>query len=163
LSSYAFKPVAETISNVFPNYSVNNAANQDVVNGQKEIWPQVLEKAVATLDGGYAAIMNGGSPVIAMEELIAHAATYMSAASLTLAALQSFVAAGDMIVMDTLPRGALPNGLFNNHAYMFEGLTGSGASATVHLGNPWGFDQPAPMLLSQLSRGFAEVDIGRLA
>ena len=98
-----------------------------------------------------------------MEELTGHAASFMSPASLTLPILQSFVAAGDMIVVNTLPRGALPNNLVNNHAYMFEGVTGTGASAMVHLGNPWGFDQPTPILLSQLSRSFAEVDIGRFA
>jgi Calpain family cysteine protease len=159
----AFKAVSETINNVFPNYSVDNGATQDVLKGQKEIWPQVLEKAVATLDGGYGAIANGGSPLIAMEELTGHAATFMSPASLTLAALQSFVAAGDLIVMDTRSDGALPNGLFNNHAYMFEGVTGSGATALAHFGNPWGFDQPTAMLVSQLSRGFTEVDIGHLS
>jgi hypothetical protein len=159
----SYKAVTETVTNVFPSNSVNNGATQDVANGQKEIWPQVLEKAVATLDGGYGAIANGGNPVIAMEELTGHAATYMSPASLTLATLQSFVKAGDLVVMDTLPSGGLPNGLFNDHAYMFDGVTGSGASAVVHLLNPWGFDQPSPILVSQLSRGFAEVDVGHLA
>jgi hypothetical protein len=162
-STTAFKAVSVTVTNVFPSYSVNNGATQDVVGNQKEIWPQVVEKAVATLDGGYAAIAYGGSPVIAMEELTGHAASYMSPASLSLTTLQTFIKAGDMIVMDTLPGGALPDNLFNSHAYMFESLTGSGTSATVHLGNPWGFDQPAPILLSQLSHGFAEVDIGHLA
>jgi hypothetical protein len=33
----------------------------------------------------------------------------------------------------------------------------------VHLANPWGFDQPTPVLLSQLSHGFDEVDVGHLA
>ena len=159
----SFRAVTETVTNVFPSDSVNSGATQDVVKGQKEIWPQVLEKAVATLDGGYGAIANGGNPVIAMEELTGHAASYQSPASVTLATLLSFVKAGDLVVMDTLPKGALPDGLFNDHAYMFDGVTGSGASAVVHLLNPWGFDQPSPILVSQLSRGFAEVDVGHLA
>ena len=159
----SFRPVSETVTNVFPNYAVNNAPTQDIVNGVKEIWPQVLEKAYATLDGGYAAIGNGGSPVVAMEELTGHAASFMSPASLTLASLASFVSAGDMIVMDTKASGALPNNLVPDHAYMFEGVTGTGANAVVHLGNPWGFDQPTAMLVSQLSKGFAEVDIGHLS
>jgi len=159
----ALKPVLETVTNVFPGDAVNNGATQDVLKNQKEIWPQVLEKAYATLDGGYAAIGNGGSPVVAMEELTGHAASFMSPASLTLASLVSFVSAGDMIVMDTRASGALPNNLVNDHAYMFDGVTGSGASATVHLLNPWGFDQPSAVLLSQLSKGIAEVDIGHLS
>ena len=159
----AFKAVSETVTNVFPANVVNNGATQDVLKNQKEIWPQVLEKAYATLDGGYAAIGNGGSPVVAMEELTGHAASFMSPASLTLASLASFVSAGDMIVMDTKASGALPNNLVPDHAYMFEGVTGTGANAVVHLGNPWGFDQPTAMLVSQLSKGFAEVDIGHLS
>ena len=162
-STSAFKAVSETVTNVFPSYSVDSGIGQDVIGGQKEIWPQVLEKAVASLDGGYAAIASGGSPDLAMEELTGHAASFMSPANLTFASLQSLIKAGDLLVMDTLPYGALPDGLVNNHAYMFEGVTGSGATAAVHLGNPWGFDQPAPILLSQLSRGIAEVDIGHLA
>lgn len=159
----AFKAVTEAVTNVFPTYAVNNGATQDVVGNVKEIWPQVLEKAYATLNGSYSAIANGGSPVLAMEELTGHAATSLSPASLTLATLQSFIKAGDLIVMDTLPRGNLPDGLFNDHAYMFTSVTGSGASAVVHLANPWGFDQPTPVLLSQLSHGFDEVDVGHLA
>jgi Calpain family cysteine protease len=159
----SFKPVSETVTNVFPTNSVNSGASQDVVGGEKEIWPQVLEKAVATLDGGYSAIADGGSPLVAMEELTGRAVSYATPTNLTLASLLSDVKANDLIVMDTKSTGTLPSGLVDNHAYMFEGVTGSGASTTVHLGNPWGFDQPAPILFSQLSQGIAEVDIGHLS
>jgi hypothetical protein len=137
-STTAFKAVSETVTNIFPSYAVNGGAGQDVVGNQKEIWPQVVEKSVATLVGGYGGIACGGSPVIAMEELTGHAASYMLPANLTLATLQTLIKAGDLLVMDTLPYGALPDGLVNNHAYMFEGVTGIGAAAVVHLGNPWG-------------------------
>jgi hypothetical protein len=170
----AFKPITETVTNVFATYSVNNGAIQDVAAGQKEIWPQVLEKAVATLDSGpalsatlagtYSSIMNGGSPLVAMEELTGHATSfYSNIASLSLSTLLADQAAGDLLVFDTKSVGALTNGLFNNHAYMFEGVTGAGASAMVHLGNPWGFDQPTPIAFSTLSKSFAEVDVGHLA
>ncbi len=156
----AFKPVTVTVTNVFPSYAVDNGATQDVVGNLKEIWPQVLEKAVATLDGGYGAIANGGNPMIAMEELTGCATSAMSAASLTVGLLQKFIAAGDMIVMDTYARGALPSNLVDGHAYMFEKLTVVNGAGTVQLGNPWGIDQPAAIALSQLSKGIAEVDIG---
>ena len=159
----AFRAVTETVTNVFPSYAVNDGATQDVVNGVKEIWPQVLENAVAQLNSGYAGIANGGSPVIAMEELTGKSATFLSPKSMTQALLQSFSAQGDLVVMDTPASGALLDGLVNDHAYMFEGVTGSGANAAVKLGNPWGTDQPAPVLLSQLTKGIAEVDVGRLA
>ena len=69
------RPTPVTIDNTFPSNVVNNGASQDVLNGQKEIWVQVLEKAVATLSGGYTAISNGGYPMVAMEELTGQAAT----------------------------------------------------------------------------------------
>nr|WP_294500998.1 C2 family cysteine protease [uncultured Rhodopila sp.] len=159
----SFKAIGVTVSNSFPAYAVDNGANQDVSGGYKEIWPQVLEKAVATLDGGYGAIMNGGNPVIAMEELTGQSATYMSPAALTLANLDSFVAAGDLIAMDTSNAAGLPFNLVSGHAYMFEGVTTQAGVPTVTLGNPWGFDPPAAIPLSQLSRDVIEVDVGRFA
>jgi hypothetical protein len=160
-NSTSFKATSVTINNSFPSDSVNSGPTQDVVGNQKEIWPQVLEKAVATLDGGYGAIANGGYPALAMEELTGHAATSMSAANLTFAMLQSYVSAGDLITMDTSSRGALPDNLVSSHCYMFEKLNGSGASATVTLGNPWGMDQPAAIQLARLaSSGIVQIDIG---
>jgi hypothetical protein len=159
----SYKPIFETVTNTFSTTGVNSGATQDVVGNQKEIWPQVIEKAVAQLDGGYQAISAGGSPVIAMEELTGHAATFMAPAQLTLATLSSLVAAHDLITMLTPHTGVLPNGLLNGHAYMFEGTSGSGTATSVNLGNPWGYDQPKPLLLSQLSHGITEVEVGHLA
>lgn len=161
-STTAYKAVTVTVSNSFVSYSVDNGATQDVVNGHKEIWPQVLESAFAAAGGGIGSIANGGNPALAMEELTGMAASYIAPAKLTLAALQSYVAANDMLVFDTASSGALSNGLFNNHAYMFDSVSGTGAAATVKLSNPWGYDQPTPVLLSTLSRSFVEIDIGHL-
>ncbi len=80
----SFKSTAITVNNTFPSNAVNNGASQDVVNGVKEIWVQVLEKAVATLGGGYNYIANGGNPMIAMEELTGQSASSIAPASLTL-------------------------------------------------------------------------------
>jgi hypothetical protein len=159
----SYKPVSETVTNTFSSAGVNNGATQDVVGNQKEIWPQVIEKAVAQLDGGYQAINAGGSPVIAMEELTGHAATFMSSAELTLTTLSSLVTAHDLITMLTPHTGALPNNLLNGHAYMFDGSSGSGTSTMINLVNPWGSNQPTPILLSQLSNGITEVQVGHLA
>jgi hypothetical protein len=84
----------------------------------------------------------------------------MSPAALTLAELDRFVAAGDLIVLDTSTRSGLPFNLVSDHAYMFENATVQGGAAVMQVGNPWGFDQPAVIPLSQLSSAFVEVDIG---
>ncbi len=162
-STTAFKAVSETVTNAFPGNSVNNGATQDVLGNQKEIWPQVLENAYASLNGGYGAIGNGGYPALAMEELTGHAGTQVAAASVTLAMLQGDVRAGDLIVMDTLGKSGLSNGLVGNHAYMFDGVTGTGAAATLKLLNPWGTNEPTPVLLSQFSKNFAAMDVGHLS
>jgi hypothetical protein len=162
VNTTAFAPVNVGVTNSFPDDSVNNGVNQDVVGNQKEIWPQVLEKAVATLDGGYGAITDGGSPLVAMEELTGQSATYMSPASVTLGELNNFVSAGDLITMDTPSASGLPFNLLGDHAYMLENVTMQGGSAVLQLGNPWGFDQPTAIPLSQLSKGVVEVDIGHV-
>jgi hypothetical protein len=161
-ASKTFKPTTVTVNNTFSAQSVNNAGYQDVVANQKEIWPQVIEKAAATLAGGYNAIANGGYPVLAMEELTGHTASYMSPTALSLGALQSFAAAGDLITMDTASSG-LGYGLVGNHCYMFNKIIGSGSSASVQLLNPWGVAQPAAIPLTRLAQsGIVEVDIGRM-
>ena len=156
-----FKAVAVTVSNAFSSASVNNGAKQDVVGNLKEIWPQVIEKAVATLDGGYSAIASGGSPVIAMEELTGRAATFMSPSNLTQAGLKTMMAAGDLITMDTSSQSNLPYNLVSGHAYMMETMTtAANGAAMVQLGNPWGTDQPMAIPFAQLAKGIAEVDVG---
>ena len=158
----SFRAVTENVTNVFPTNSVNNGANQDVVNGVKEIWPQVLEKAFAELNGGYGAIANGGNPTIAMQELTGHTAQAYAPSRLSAAMLQSFVAQGDLVTFDTSSANSTYNTV-GGHAYMLAGLTTVGGAPAAVLANPWGFDQPAAIPLSQLSKAFVEVDVGRTA
>ena len=157
----AFKADAVNVSNIFSSAAVNNGATQDVVGNLKEIWPQVIEKAVATLDGGYSAIASGGNPVIAMEELTGHAAAYMSPSALTQVGLKAMLAVGDLITMDTSSQSNLAYNLVSNHAYMMETMTtASNGTPMVQLGNPWGTDQPMAIPFSQLAKGIVEVDVG---
>ena len=115
----AYKPDAITVTNTFPSNSVNNGASQDVLNGQKEIWVQVLEKAVATLNGGYNCIANGGNPMHRHGGVDRPVRNFLSPGGITLQQLQGYIAAGDLIAFDT-PAATLPYGLYNDHAYMFQ-------------------------------------------
>jgi hypothetical protein len=158
----AFKAIGELVTNTFDPNSVNSGAKQDVVNGQKEIWVQVVEKAYAQLNGGYNKIENGGSPLSAMAELTGHASTFATPATMTLATLIADQNAGDMMVFDTKSSGALTNGLYNNHAYMFNGVTGTGANAMVNLLNPWGCYEPTAIAFSTLSKSIQEIDLNHM-
>jgi len=161
----AFKAVTEVVNNVFNANSVNSAAGQDVVNGVKETWPQVIEQAVAQLNGGISAIANGGYPFVAMEELTGKAATWIYNPASTMTGAQLFstlsadVKAGDMLTFDT-PSNPSGFNLVGGHCYMFDGMTGSGSSATVTLLNPWGTDEPGKIQLSQLAGNICQIDVG---
>lgn len=162
--SSAFKATTVTVNNVFSTASVNNGYSQDTVGNKKEIWAQVIEKAVATLNGGYNAIANGGYPVLAMEELTGRTATYIAPSQLTLASLLQHIGAGDLMTFDTSSQSRLPYGLVSNHAYMFGSLLGSGSAASIQLLNPWGYNQPAAIPLTKLaSSGVVNIDIGHVA
>ena len=163
IGTTAYKPVAINVTNTFPSDSVNNGATQDVYDGQKEIWVQVLEKAVATLYGGYNGIANGGIPSISMEELTGCTATSTWAGGISLQQLQSDSAAGDLITFDTEDNPTLPYGLYGDHAYMFDGLTTVNGTVMVNLLNPWGFDDPNPIPFSVIDTVCDEVDVGKVS
>lgn len=156
----SFKAVWVTVTDNFQSTSVNNGSTQDVVNGVKEIWPQVLEQAIAQLNGGYSTISNGGYPAIAMEELTGQRAYSYSASSVSQSLLTAWSNANDMISLDTSSSNSTYN-LVGNHAYMFEGLTVQNGTTYVKAGNPWGFDQPSLIPVSALGSVFVQVDVGR--
>lgn len=97
----SFKAAPQTVSNSFAANAANNGAGQDVVGTQKEIWVQVLEKAYAQANGGYARIQNGGGPGRALEQLTGQAAAWAQPANLTASVLLKDIAAKDLIVLDT--------------------------------------------------------------
>jgi hypothetical protein len=161
--SLVFSPVYETVTNVFSSQGVNSGPTQDVVGRQKEIWPQVIEKAYAQLEGGYSAIADGGVPVFAMETLTGRQAIGLSPLGLALSQITAFANEHDLLTFDTSGAPGLPNNLVSDHSYMFEGFSGSGASTRINLGNPWGYDQPPPVPWSQIAAGtsgIVRIDVG---
>jgi hypothetical protein len=156
----AFKSVYETVNDTFV-YGTDNTrlATDDVVNGQSEIWSQVIEKAYAQLQIGhtvntiadYSAIAGGGYDDLAMETLTGEAATYESPAAATAAGLQAALAGHKLVTFDTSSMAGLPNGLISSHSESLVSVTGSGASAMVQLENPWGFSQPTAFSIGALT------------
>jgi hypothetical protein len=160
-SGGAFTVVSEVVTNTFGDPSVEDGAS--AISRQSEIWVQVLEKAVAQLDGGYSVLDLGGYPYLAMEQLVGSTATWISPSAVTLSVLQADVASGDLITMDT-PAGAplgynLVNGATQGHAYIFQSLTVVNGIPEVNLLNPWGSDEPDPIPLSALSSCIDEIDV----
>ncbi len=158
-STTSFKPVSETVSNVFDLKSVNSRPGQDSQGSVHEIWPQVLEKAVAQLNGGYGDISQGGWPALAMEELTGQKAGLMSLADVTAPMLQADISAHDLAVLDTTAADPAYN-VVGGHAYMVTGLVNSSTGPEVACANPWGFDQPSLVPISQLSHVFSGINVG---
>lgn len=156
-ASTAYKPVHVTVNNVFPSNAVNGSG-QDLVNGQDEVWVQVLEKAVATLyagagqpvSNGYTLLDHGGYADIALEALTGRSATFIAAPNLTSSQLASYQAIGALVVFGTTPAPSTQLNLIQGHAYAFENVTVVNGAPMVQLYNPWGFDQPPSIALADL-------------
>ncbi len=165
----SFAPVRITVDNAdFYPGGVNGSSGQATWNGEQVIWPQVLERAFAQLNGGYAGISNGGTPVLALETLTGQAATWYSPSQVTAATLGQEWSAGDLVVFDTPSYDNLFDtdptyNLVGGHAYMFDGLSTVNGVACVDLLNPWGDDQADPVPVSALGSAFVEIDVGQCA
>ena len=125
LSTTSFTAKTVDVTNSFSSSSVNSFTNSDVMNGLKEIWPQVIEKAYADLNGGYAAIGSGGYDMVAMETLTGHKATFTPSTTANLATLQN-QKAGTIMEFDTPNSSGLGYNLVGSHAYMFDGYPEDG-------------------------------------
>jgi hypothetical protein len=158
-----FKKVTFTVTDTFASNSVNSSTGQavDSSNGSKVIWPQVLENAVAQLDGGYSVLNQGGDPAVALEELTGKVAYDYYASGFSATLLKSLSSSGYLITLDTQTSNST-YGTFGNHAYMFDGIqTISGVSYVKAL-NPWGFSQPSLIPVSQLGTVFQAVTVGHI-
>ena len=162
IGATSYVSTTQVVTNSFSSLGVNNGPTQDVRGSDKEIWTQVIEKAYAQANGGYAAINQGGNPTVALQQLTGHAAQWQLTNFVTASSLASDVAAGDILVMDTPNASNLPFNLVGDHAYMFEGLVTSAGTTCVKLGNPWGTDQPGLIPVSQLHSGIVEIDVGHV-
>jgi hypothetical protein len=156
---YQFEPVQVTVSpSDFAPNGVNSQPDEGVIDGQKELWPQIIEAAYAKLEGGYGKIGNGGYPSDAMETLTGFNASWSSPGSFE--QIKSDLAKGKLVTLDT-PDEPLPYDLLSSHSYMVIGTyTDLQGNNYVKLQNPWGYDQPSVIPAFALSKVFNVQDVG---
>lgn len=139
-----------------------NNGGQLIVNGVQEIWPQVIENAIAQVLGGYSVLNSGGIESQVMQLLTGNATTESALFGVTgqpiTAQLQADLAAGDMVTFLT---GAPDSyGLVSDHVYTLTSVDTENGIDYAHLRNPWGYDNPPPVPVSALSSAFLLMDVG---
>ena len=114
---------------------------------RREIWPAIVEKAYAQMNGGYNAIGNGGNAADAMRALTGRGVTSRTnsrtSADRLYRDIQTATANGRPVVADTHGREKsgkyTTNGLSAWHSYTVTGVsTDDSGQRWVNLRNPWG-------------------------
>ena len=152
-------------------------------NGQNEVWPLVVEKAIAQYAGGYNQIGRGGTPTVAIALLTGRGATYVSLdwpsrwlRSYGAGELQTDLANGKLVVLSTrsdiggsASADATPaqhqasveaHGLRPDHAYFAMGVEEHNGKLFMKLGNPWAKAEPGLVPCDELTRWFSAVATG---
>lgn len=139
-----WEPVEITVTPDFPG----NAAqlSGDSADGAQEIWPQLIEKAYAQLEGGYAGFVDGGSPAHALSTLTGHGADSHAPGDLGFEQLSSDFDDGDAITFlapETFEGEAAQLAQDHNvvgwHTYsVADTFTDQNGVPMVELRNPWG-------------------------
>jgi hypothetical protein len=111
-------------------------------DGQSEVWPLVMEKAYAQLQGGYNAIAKGGRVEEAIETLTGKQASHVDLGShdgYSFEQLWSDVASHKVVVLSTKDgiSASNPYNLYGAHAYVVTGVEHRDGKPYVRLSNPW--------------------------
>ena len=143
-----------------------NNGGQLIVNGVQEIWPQVIENAIAQVDGGYKTLNYGGFSIQVMQQLTGTPATatyiakknYGATTQPTTAQLQTDLAAKNILVFFT----GVPDsyGLVNSHAYTLTSVDTHNGIDYAHFRNPWGYNDPQAIPVSDLGNAFVVMNVG---
>jgi len=147
-----FDPVPIVVTNklpVRPDGSYLFAQPGDSTSdGKPELWPMILEKAYAQLEGGYDAMRKGGHPAAPLSALTGEASVRIAPSELTFEQIAGLYESGSAITMGTLVDADAKNHpLFQDstlaawHVYYVRGV--DAASRTITITNPygWGTDE----------------------
>jgi uncharacterized protein YukE len=135
-------------------------------NGQRVLWPAVLEKAYAKAMHGYPNMDHGGYAGKALTALTGHPAnwkdTTMGSSSLG-HLLNKLDQSNQAVAFGSKPGPAASQGIpfikgspiIAGHCYFLESYNHS--TGMVQLGNPWDNNNPPPMSLHEVSKYFSQV------
>ena len=142
-----------------------HAEAREAGGGSYEVWPLVMEKALATFYGGYAQINRGRSPGLALEVLTGKPVDSQRLgwfSSFGPSDLTAALDAGKPVVLSTRQNvdGLDSPNLIGGHAYAVTGVVSDHGRRVLTLQNPWNRAQPDPIPIEQLDRWFSHVQIG---
>ncbi len=140
------KPIEVTIDNDFPTKDGKTQLYTKAKDG--ELWPLVIEKAYAKLDGGYQRVGKGGSPATIWQALTgksgAMTANLVEGDGSIFRKLKNALDEKRPVAASTAP--ALKNyegtGLVKAHVYAILGVSEKDGERFVTLRNPWGHTEP---------------------
>lgn len=140
------KPIEVTVDADFPTKDGTHQLYTKAKDG--ELWPLVIEKAYAKLDGGYQRVGKGGSPATIWQALTgksgAMTANLVEGEGSLFRKLQNALAEHRPVAASTAP--ALKNyegtGLAKGHVYAILGVSEKAGARVVTLRNPWGHTEP---------------------
>jgi hypothetical protein len=141
------KPVTITVDGDMPT---KNGSSTIYTHGRdaNELWPMIIEKAYAQLDGGYQTVGKGGAPTTIWQALTgksgAMTPNLTESSSKLWEKMSNALNEKRPVAASTAP--ALKNyegtGLAKGHVYAVLGLTEKDGQKLVQLRNPWGNTEP---------------------
>lgn len=140
------KPIEVTVDADFPTKDGKTQLYTKAKDG--ELWPLVIEKAYAKLDGGYQRVGVGGSPCTIWQALTGKAgamtANLVEGQGSLFRKLQTALNEKRPVAASTAPilKNYEGTGLSKGHVYAILGVSEKDGQRFVTLRNPWGHTEP---------------------
>jgi hypothetical protein len=141
------KPITVTVDGDMPT---KNGKTSIYTRGRdtKELWPMIIEKAYAQLDGGYQTVNKGGAPTTIWQALTGKSgAMTMNVTEGTTRLwdkISNALAEKRPVAASTAPtfKDYEGTGLVKGHVYSVLGVEEKDGERFVKMRNPWGYKEP---------------------